>query len=131
MLAHDPMLPPEPTCEEARDRQARWTFFRVVFVFVYAGVILDVVTTALGYRKSGATYEQNPLGGALIGHLGWLGLMFLLTVLCLVCYNSVRVVHRTLGRRWILFINGFLVLVAAFRWLAVVTAVLYLAQPSS
>lgn len=114
--------------EELRKRQARWRFFQIVFVVVYAGVILDIVTTALGYMKAGSAYEQNPLGGGLIGALGWPGLLALMTGLCLICYHSVRVVYGRLSLRWSVLINTLMILIAAFRWLAVVTAVLYLVQ---
>jgi hypothetical protein len=116
--------------EELRKRQGRWRFFQIVFVAVYVGVILDIVTTALGYMKSGSAYEQNPLGGGLIGALGWPGLLVLMTVLCLICYHSVRVVYGRLSLRWSVLINTMMILIAAFRWLAVVTAVLYLLQPN-
>jgi hypothetical protein len=116
--------------EERRLRAARWRFFQIVFVVVYVGVVLDVITTALGYMKSGSQYEQNPLGGSLIGHLGWIGLLALLTVLCWVAYISVRTVAWRMSPRWTRLINIIMVGVAAFRWLAVVTAVLYLLEPS-
>lgn len=110
-------------------RRSRWRFFQIVFVLVYTGIIGDIVTTALGYVKAGSAYEQNPLGGGLIGDLGWPGLAALLTVLCLVCYYSVRVVYARMSLRWTVLINSLMVLIAAFRWLAVATAILYLVQP--
>jgi hypothetical protein len=114
--------------EELQKRAARWRFFQIIFVVVYVGVVLDVITTALGYVKAGSQYEQNPLGGSLIGHLGWIGLLALLTVLCGIAYHSVRVVAWRMAPRWTKFINVVMVGIAAFRWLAVVTAVLYLLQ---
>jgi hypothetical protein len=119
----------EMPAEEFRKRAARWRFFQIVFVLVYTGVVLDVITTALGYVKSGAQYEQNPLGGSLIGHFGWVGLLMLLTVLCWVCYRSVRVVCWRMSTRWSRIVNIVMVAVAAIRWLAVATAILYLVQP--
>jgi magnesium-transporting ATPase (P-type) len=115
--------------EELQKRAARWRFFQIIFVVVYLGVVFDVITTALGYMKSGSQYEQNPLGGSLIGHLGWIGLLALLTLLCGICYRSVRVVAFRMSPRWTKMINVVMVGIAAFRWLAVVTAVLYLLQP--
>ncbi|HLJ69134.1 MAG TPA: hypothetical protein VKX16_17405 [Chloroflexota bacterium] len=115
--------------DELALRDKRWKFFRIVFSAVYAGIVLDVITTAMGYAKAGAKYEQNPFGVSLIGHLGWIGMLLLLTALCLVCYHSVRVVYRRMSVRWSRLINGLMVALAAFRWLAVVTAVLYLLQP--
>jgi hypothetical protein len=116
--------------EELAKRQSRWKFFQIVFALVYIGIVLDIVTTALGYLKSGSGYEQNPLGGSLIGNLGWPGLAALMTLLCLVCYHSVRVVYARMSLRWTWLINGAMILIAAFRWLAVVTAVIYLLQPA-
>lgn len=115
--------------EEWLKRQRRWRFFQIVFCFVYAGIVLDVITTALGYLKAGSKYEQNPLGGGLIAGLGWPGLLALLTVLCLVCYHSVRIVYARMSPRWSTLINSIMVLIAAFRWLAVVTAIIFLLQP--
>ena len=115
--------------DELVARWRRWRFFQWAFCFVYAGVVLDVVTTALGYVKSGSSYEQNPLGGSLIGHLGWVGLLGLLTILCIVCYRSVRLVYFRMSPRWSRLINPLMVLIATFRWFAVITAVIYLLQP--
>lgn len=116
---------------DLQKRARRWRFFQVVFGFVYTGVVLDVITTALGYMKSGSQYEQNPLGGGLISHLGWVGMVGLLTVLCLVCYHSVKVVYARMSIRWSRLINSLMVLIGLFRWVAVVTAVLYLLQPAA
>ena len=115
--------------DELLRRAKRWRFFRVAFSVVYLGIVLDVITTAMGYAKAGSSYEQNPLGGSLIGGLGWIGMLALLTALCLICYHSVRVVFWRMSMRWSRLINGLMVALAAFRWLAVVTAVLYLLQP--
>jgi NADH:ubiquinone oxidoreductase subunit 6 (subunit J) len=115
--------------EELAKRRYRWKLFQIVFLLVYVGIVLDIVTTALGYLKSGSQYEQNPLGGSLIGSLGWPGLAALMTLLCLICYHSVRVVYARMSLRWTWLINGAMILIAAFRWLAVVTAVIYLLQP--
>jgi hypothetical protein len=115
--------------EELAKRHSRWRFFQIVFALVYVGIVGDIVTTALGYLKSGSQYEQNPLGGSLIGNLGWPGLAVLMTLLCLVCYHSVRVVYARMSLRWTWLINGAMIFIAAFRWLAVITAVIYLLQP--
>ncbi len=119
------------SAEEARKRQSRWRFFQVVFGVVYAGIVGDVVTTALGFVKSGSAYEQNPLGGNLIAGLGWPGLLALLTVICLICYHSVRLVYARMSLKWSIFINSVMVLLAAFRWLVVITAIMYLLQPGA
>jgi uncharacterized protein YqgC (DUF456 family) len=62
-----------PEFRDAKLRSHRWRFFQIVFVFTYLGIILDVVTTAIGSQVAGSAraYEQNPIGGALIGQLGW------------------------------------------------------------
>lgn len=115
--------------EESAKRARAWRFFQWAFAFVYSGVVLDVVTTALGYMKAGSAYEQNPLGGGLIERLGWFGLLAVLTLLCLICYHSVKLVYSLMSVRWSTLINSLMVLIAAFRWLAVITAIFYLAQP--
>jgi hypothetical protein len=117
-------MPPD----ELRKRRARWRFFQIAFAVTYLGVVLDVVTTALGFQKTGSGYEQNPLGSVLIGGLGWIGLFLLMSLLCAVCYVSFRTVYWRMSTRWSMILNIVLVLVAAFRWLAVVTAILYLLQ---
>jgi len=120
---------PNMHAEELSQRRRRWRFFQITFCFVYAGVVLDVITTAMGYAKAGTSYEQNPLGGSLIGHVGWVGLLAVLTALCIACYRSVRLVYARMSPRWSNLINPLMVVLAAFRWLAVITAVLYLLQP--
>ena len=116
---------------EGEKRQSRWRWFQILFAFVYTGVILDVATTALGYARSGSRYEQNPLGGSLIGHLGWFGLLAVLTALCFICYYCVRIVYARMSLRWTILINVIMILIAAFRWLAVGTAIAYLVQTTS
>jgi hypothetical protein len=119
---------PSPEFREAKLRSQRWRFFQIVFVFTYLGIILDVVTTAIGSHVAGSTraYEQNPIGGSLIGHLGWLGILAAMTVLMLVAYGCLRVAHRRVTPRWIRFFNWLMLVVGAIRWLAVVTALMYI-----
>ena len=119
----------EKLYKELRKRQSRWRFFRIAFVLMYTGVMLDIITTAIGFMKAGSSYEQNPLGGVLIGNVGWFGLAALMTVLCLVCYISFRTVYWKMALGWSALLNGVLVLIVAFRWLAVVTAIMYIMQP--
>jgi len=116
---------------EDHKRNQRWRLFQILFAFVYSGVVLDVATTAIGYAKAGSRYEQNPLGGSLIGHLGWFGLLAVLTALSLICYWSVRLVYSRMSLRWTILINSLMAAIAAFRWLAVGTAIAYLVQASS
>lgn len=115
---------------ELDKRSRRWRFFRVVFALTYMGIVLDIITTAIGYQKSGAGYEQNPLGGLLIGNLGWMGMFVMLTALCALCYVSVRLVYWRMSTAWSAFINALFVLMMLFRWLAVVTAIIYILQPT-
>lgn len=105
-----------------------WHTFLLFFGIMYVGAILDIVTTAIGYRIAGAAYEQNPLGSGLIGHLGWAGLFALLTALAVVAFLTFRAAcfqYRPRVTIWIPIILG---LGAIVRWLAVVTAVLYIIQ---
>jgi hypothetical protein len=120
-------LPPE----ELEKRARRFRAFQVIFVLAYTGIVLDVVTTALGYRQAGATYEQNPLGGLLIGELGWFGMLAVLTAMSLIAYVSCKIIQWSLGGSWARWLNIALAVIAAFRWIAVVTAVLYLIQPGN
>lgn len=115
--------------KDAVPRQRRWHFFQAAFVAVYLGIVGDIFTTWLGYARAGTAYEQNPLGEGLIGHLGWFGLAALLTGLCVVCYFSVRVVFARMSLRWAVLINTLMVIIAVVRWLAIVTAVIFLFEP--
>lgn len=110
-------------------RAARWRLFRIVFVLTYLGIVLDVATTSLAYLVDGPEFEQNPLGSVLIAHLGWAWMFALLTFLCLVCYRSVRVVYYRLPLSWSRAIYTAVVVLTAFRWVAVVTSVLFLVHP--
>lgn len=121
------VLPGMPA-DEAAKRRRRWRFFQVAFVLTYVGIILDIFTTNLGFQKAGVSYEQNPLGGSLIGHLGWIGLAVVMTILCEICYVSVRTVAWRKSPSWIMLFNILIVPIALFRWLAVITAIIYLRQ---
>lgn len=114
---------------EQRKRLFRWRFFQVVFAATYVGVVLDIVTTAMGFARMGISYEQNPIGGALIGNLGWVGLLVLMTLLCAVCYLSVRVVYTRMALRWSAILNSVMVLLLLMRWVTVAAAVAFLVQP--
>ena len=107
-------------------RQIRWRCFQIAFAIMYAGIVLDVITTSLGYGRQGASYEQNPLGGGLIEHLGWIGLLAVLTALCTIAYVSSRTVCRRMSVRWSAILNLVILPIMVFRWLAVITAVAYL-----
>lgn len=119
---------PSPAFRDAKLRSHRWRFFQIVFVFTYLGIVLDVVTTAIGTRVAGSThaYEQNPIGGTLIGQLGWFGILAAMTALMLIAYASLHVAHNRVHPRWIRFFNWLLLVVGAVRWLAVVTALMYI-----
>jgi hypothetical protein len=114
--------------DEARRRHARWRFFQIAFVFTYLGVVLDVVTTAMGTAQAGSirAYEQNPVGALLIGNLGWLGLLAAMTAVCLFAYASCRFAYARASLRWLRVVNWLVLFVSALRWLAVVTAIMYL-----
>lgn len=122
---------PSRSFDEAKLRQHRWRFFQIVFVFTYVGIVFDVITTAIGSQVAGsaAAYEQNPIGGVLIGRFGWLGILAALTCLMLVTYSSLRLAHSRVSPAWIKLFNCLLVIIGAIRWLAVVTAVMYIAHP--
>ena len=119
---------PSRAFQEAQLRARRWRFFQIVFVFTYLGIILDVFTTALGSQVAGSynAYEQNPIGGTLIYHLGWLGILAGMTALMLVAYGSLRVAHTRVKPGLIRFFNWLMLLIGAVRWLAVITALMYI-----
>ena len=123
---------PSAHLRDAALRANRWRYFQVVFLFTYLGIVFDVITTALGSSVAGSyrAYEQNPLGGALIGHLGWPGILAAMTVLMLVAHACLRAVHTRVSPRWMRFFNWLLLGVAALRWLAVVTALMYIVSPT-
>jgi hypothetical protein len=100
--------------------------FQVIFVCAYVGIVLDIVTTAMGFQRVGRAYEQNPIGSLLITNLGWVGLFLLVAVLAAVCYFSFRLVCFRLPTRWSAVLNLLLAVVAVVRWVVVVTAVIYL-----
>jgi hypothetical protein len=129
MPRHVESLIPALPREELEKRARRFRAFQIIFVLTYIGVVMDVATTALGYQKTGASYEQNPLGGFLIGDLGWFGLLAVLTAISFVAYVSCKVIQWSLGGKWARGLNITFAVLAAFRWVAVVTAVLYLVQP--
>jgi hypothetical protein len=116
------------TPTEHHQRAIHWQIFRVVFALLYIGLVLDVVTTALGVRRIGSEYEQNPLGRYLIGHLGWTGLFVLLTLICVICYLALRRVYWRLSVIWGDVFNVVLVLIATVRWLVVIAAFKWLAN---
>lgn len=122
-----PLAQYSPTAEPRR--RGRWRFFQVVFFLTYLGIVLDIVTTAMGFGRMGNAYEQNPLGGQLIGNLGWVGLLLLMTALCVVCYVSFRVVFARMSLKWSAILNSITVIVLLMRWVTVAAAVAYLIQP--
>jgi hypothetical protein len=118
----------ELDARDARRRLRRWHSFQVIFGFLYVGIVLDLITTAMGFARTGSSYEQNPVGGLLIHNAGWIGLFFALTALAAVFYFSSRVVCLRAARFWSTVLTALLALAALVRWTAVVTAVMYLVQ---
>jgi hypothetical protein len=112
-------------------RYNRWHFFQIVFVFTYAGVVLDILTTSIGVQKAGSVsaYEQNPLGSLLIGNLGWIGLFGLMTLFMLIAHFSLRHAYQRVGLGWLRFVNGLMLFVGGLRWFAVITSLMYVLQP--
>jgi hypothetical protein len=100
----------------------------VIFAFLYLGIVLDLITTSLGFARTGSSYEQNPIGGLLIHNTGWIGLFFALSALAAVFYFSSRVVCLRAARFWSTVLTVLLAVAALVRWTAVVTAILYLVQ---
>ena len=119
---------PAPDDREVAKRRARWHSFQVIFALLCVGVVLDVITTAMGFSKAGSSYEQNPIGGFLIHTAGWFGLAAALAVLAGICYFSVRIVCFNAARRWSGVLTALVAVAALVRWTAVVTAIVYLVQ---
>lgn len=113
---------------EAGARAARWHSFQVIFALLYSGIILDIVTTAMGFGKAGNAYEQNPIGALLIDHVGWFGLVAVLSGFAALLFVSCRVLYFQLQARRTRWISGVLAAATFVRWIAVVTAILYLVQ---
>jgi hypothetical protein len=111
---------------DSKKRRTRWHIFQALFVMTYLGIVLDIITTGIGYLKAGSGYEQNPFGSLLITNLGWTGLLAVMTLLCLVCYTSFRVVFARVSVRWLRAVNAFMFLLTGVRWLAVITALMYI-----
>ena len=123
------LAPPAVTIASASEykrRRAHWAFFQMVGSFAYAGIIADMITTAMGFQRMGSGYEQNPLGSLLIGRLGWIGLFVVVTSLCSICYMSCRTVYWRMPIRWSVLLNIVLFFLAITRWLVVALTIQWL-----
>lgn len=109
-------------------RLRRYHSFKVVFTLAYAGIVLDIVTTAINSARTGAGYEQNPLGSTLIHGVGYAGLFVMLTAFAALLFVSFRTVCLHASPRVSGFLTSLLALVTFIRWIAVVTAILYMVQ---
>lgn len=109
-------------------RRAHWHSFNVILALAYLGIVLDVVTTRIGFGMLGSQYEQNPVGAFVIAHFGWWGLLLVLTVVCLICQAACRPVFFRMSPRWSVMLNGVLALLTVVRWIVVLTAVVYIVQ---
>jgi hypothetical protein len=133
MSVHTLLAPPPVAVSsigEYRKRQFRWRTFQILFTVTCFGIALDVATTAMWFQRMGSRYEQNPIGGALIGHFGWPGLCLLLAVLCCTCFLSFRTVYWRMSTAWSAVLNVVLLLVATSRWIVVAAAVIPMFQPN-
>lgn len=112
----------------AQLRQTRWHSFKVVFGLAYAGIVLDIVTTAIGIAQVGPSYERNPMTATLINSLSWVGVLVLLSAFAALCYVSVKVVSQRMSPKVTAFLTALLGLGALARWTAAATAVLFIMQ---
>lgn len=122
------------TNERVRDvqkRAFRWRFGQILICLIYVGVLADISTTAVAVHRFGISYEQNPLAVGLINLIGWVGLYLLVTALCLVCYTSVKIVYWRMASPWSIVLNFVLMVMLTVRFLAVVTTVLYILNPTA
>jgi hypothetical protein len=122
------MMQAQPTAAVADFdiRSRRWRTFLLVFSLTCAAIILDLVTTYLGFQRVGPRFEQNGIALYLIKNVGWLGVTGILALACLVCLQSFKLVYWNLGIRWSLWLNLVLALVCSFRWLVVASDVAWL-----
>ncbi len=109
-------------------RRAIWRMFVPLYAATCLGIVLDILTTALGYRQDGSAYEQNPIGAALIQHLGWFGLAGVMAIFAAILFFSFRTICFRLSAKVTVFFVVILFLSAIVRWLAVVTAIMYISR---
>jgi hypothetical protein len=114
--------------EEAAIRARRWRFFQRVFGITCVAISCDVVTTYLGFQRIGARFEQNGLALYIIQHAGWVGLVAFLSLVCYVCLRSFRLVYWRLSPKWSRGLNMLVAVVCVFRWIVVLSNVLWLLQ---
>lgn len=112
-----------------RKRRRRWHFFQVAFAATCLGILLDIVTSMIGFQQMGSSYEQNPLAKTLILNIGWAGLVLVFVAVCGVCYLSFRAVYARMSPHWALVGNTLIVIVALMRWFVVSVDLYYLVFP--
>jgi hypothetical protein len=114
--------------EVQHQREARWHSFQVVFGLAYAGVVLVIVTTAIGIAKVGFSYERNPLTAVLIHDLTWVGVLIFLSAFAALCYVSVRIVCLHMSPKVTSVLTALLGVGALARWTVAAGAVLFIMQ---
>lgn len=107
-------------------REKRWHSFKVVFGLAYAGIVLDIVTTAIGIAQVGPSYERNPMTAALISDLTWVGVLAMLTAFAGLAYVSVKIVSRHMSPKVTAVLTGLLGVGALARWTVAAGAVLFI-----
>ncbi len=117
-----------PAADVSQRRQTRWHSFQVVFALAYAGIVLDIVTTAIGIAKVGFSYERNPMTAALIHDLTWVGVLIFLSAFAALCYVSVRSVCFRMSPKVTAVLTALLGVGALARWTMAAGAVLFIMQ---
>lgn len=107
--------------EDNAHRARRWRSFIILYCLTCAAVILDLITTYLGFQRIGSRFEQNGIALFLIQRIGWVGISGVLALTCYACLRSFKLVYWNLALKWSLWLNVVLALVCAFRWLVVVS----------
>ena len=97
-----------------------------VFSLTCAAASLDLVTTYLGFRRTGTHFEQNGIALYLIEHVGWIGIVALTAAACALCFASFKLVYWNLSLRWSLWLNAIVAIVCIFRWSVVITDIAWL-----
>lgn len=104
----------------------RWNVFLCVFVLTSIAVVLDLVTTYLGFRRTGTRFEENAIALFLIQHIGWVGIGALTAAVCALCFSSFKRVYWNLSLHWSFWLNILAAIVCVFRWTVVVADIAWL-----
>ncbi len=107
-------------------RRKRWRYFQWAFALTFLGIVVDFVTTYIGFQRVGSSFEQNGIALYLIHHIGWVGVAILLVLTCLACLRSFKLVYWNLGLKWSHWLNILITVVCVFRWIVGISDAIWL-----